>query len=101
MVIDERIVFRFPASLMGEKDRSKKVWTRRAVLRALWSLRLDYLLRDGVDILNLLEMTDCAEITIHADVDAKVLSEEELKLARRVHKERWAKMQKGVEHEEE
>ncbi len=71
MDVDERIVVKIPRTVAELKARRRMVWIRRAVMKAMWEIREKVLLERGYDIFNLFVMTDCIEVSIKGDLEAK------------------------------
>lgn len=70
MEIDERIVIKMPKSVaLKANSRGKKLWSKRACMRAVWDARCRILEETGEDIFNVFVMTDCVEISIRGDFD--------------------------------
>lgn len=69
MWIDEHIVIPKSERMQSRKAIRQGAWCRRAVLRALWDLRLRYL-TEGVDIFNVRQNGDNVEFTLKGEIDA-------------------------------
>lgn len=70
MEIDERIVIQMPRTVaVRANSRGKKLWAKRACMRAVWDARWRILKETGEDIFNVFVMTDCVEVTIRGELE--------------------------------
>lgn len=76
MWIDERFVFVHSKSVSEMVARKRGAWNRRAVLRALWSLRTKIADEQGLDIFNVLPNDGGFEFTLKGEIDASPISDD-------------------------
>lgn len=69
MKVEETIVIKMPPSIMRKNLRSRNLWSKKAVRKAVWEARCKILQETGKDIFNVFVMTDCVEATIRGDMD--------------------------------
>lgn len=69
MKVQETIVIQMPPTVMKKNTRGKNLWTKKAVMKAVWQARCRILQETGIDVFNVFVMTDCIEITIRGDMD--------------------------------
>ena len=65
--IDETIVIQRPKTIIEGPVRGYGVWTRKAVLRAIWDIRMRLIKEKQIDIFQVYEMTDCIEVHIEGE----------------------------------
>ena len=65
--IDEKIVIQRPQSVIDGPTRGYGVWTRKAILRAIWEMRMRLIKEKQIDIFQVYEMTDCIEVHIEGE----------------------------------
>ena len=67
MHIDEKIVIEKPMTVQKGTLYKDGVWTRRAIMRAIWDLRKRMIREHGVDLFQVYEMSDCIEVHVEGD----------------------------------
>lgn len=95
--IDERIPLKFPSSLLGKSGKKKSAWIRRAILRAVWSVRMNKVLNEGYDILNVIIMPDCIELHLKGTIEVMEIPDKKLRYIRTQYRYRH----KGKDGKEE
>lgn len=68
MNVDELIVIKMPKTTQNGTARKRTLWSKRALLRAIWQIRDRILMATGEDIFNVFVMTDCVEARIRGDL---------------------------------
>ena len=71
MKVDERIVIKMPKYISKGTNHRKAVWANAACRRALWVARNRIIDEQGLDIFNVFIMTDCIEVTVRGELEAK------------------------------
>lgn len=79
MLVDERMVIQIPKSIVLKSNRQKSIWIRKLITRAIMEARARILDKTECDIFNVFVMTDCVEISIKGDIEARHLDKEEYK----------------------
>ena len=69
MKVQETIVIKMPPSVTKKNLRSRNLWTKKAVRKAVWEARCRILQETGLDVFNVFVMTDCVEVTIRGDME--------------------------------
>lgn len=96
MQINERVVIKMPKTLHAKSAIQHTVWAKKAITRAILTIRAKILEQTGDDIFNVFVMTDCIEVTIRGDMEARHLDRDEYKpwANKKWRKERRAKTRK-------
>ena len=70
MKVEKTIVIQMPPSVTKKNLRSRNLWAKKAVRKAVWEARCNILQETGLDVFNVFVMTDCVEVTIRGDMEA-------------------------------
>lgn len=69
MKVEKTIVIQMPPSVTKKNLRSRNLWSKKAVRKAVWEARCNILQETGLDVFNVFVMTDCVEVTIRGDME--------------------------------
>lgn len=76
MKIDERIVIQIPKNIREATPTKRSTWVRHAILRSIWDIRNRIILDDAADIFGVFTMTDCIEVNLRGELEARDVSKE-------------------------